>query len=79
MSAASLVLGTTSHNKARELVDLLKHPLCVGTVRQEVLKRLGDYYGRPFVDQWDFARFAANEKPDLDLTNPPKRLRTEQP
>jgi hypothetical protein len=35
----------------RTLVDLLKHPLCVGTARRLVLDQLTRHYHRPFADQ----------------------------
>ncbi len=52
------------------LVDLLKHPLCVGAVRRSVLDQLSRHYGRPFADQCDFAEYARQQKLDLDLTSP---------
>ncbi len=55
------------------LVDLLKQPFCVGVARRAVLDQLERRYGRPFADQWDFARFALERKLGLDLTSPPKR------
>jgi hypothetical protein len=58
---------------AQVLVDLLKHPLCVGPARRVVLDQLQRRYGQPFADQWDFVRFARRHQPDLDLTSPPRR------
>jgi hypothetical protein len=49
----------------RLLVELLRHPLCVGAPRREVLDVLGVHYQRTFADQWDFVRFAQEQKPDL--------------
>jgi hypothetical protein len=57
------------------LVDLLKHPLCVGQTRRLVLDQLGRHYHRPFADQWDFVDYAQQQKLDLDLTKPPVRFR----
>ncbi len=57
----------------QELVELLKHPLCVGPARRAVLGQLGLQHGRPFADQWEFVRFAEEQKLGLDLTSPPKR------
>jgi hypothetical protein len=42
----------------RSLVALLEHPLSVGSARRVVLNQLARHHGRPFADQWDFARFA---------------------
>jgi hypothetical protein len=52
---------------ARNLVELLRHPLCVGAARRTVLEQLARHYGRLFADQWDFARFALEQKLGLDL------------
>jgi hypothetical protein len=56
------------------LVELLKHPLCVGEARRAVLDALGTRYHRTFADQWDFIHFASEQYLDLDLTSPSKRL-----
>jgi hypothetical protein len=57
---------------AQTLVDILKHPLCVGEARRLVLQQLGRHYGRTFPDQWEFARFAEEKQLDLDLLSPPR-------
>jgi hypothetical protein len=54
------------------LVDLLKHPLCVGEARRLVLDQLQRHYKRPFTDQWDFVHFAEENNLGLDLTSPPQ-------
>jgi hypothetical protein len=59
--------------RAQTLVELLKHPLCVGEARRLVLDQLQRHYNRPFADQWDFVRFATEQKLGLDLTTPPQR------
>jgi hypothetical protein len=56
------------------LVELLKHPLCVGEARRAVLDTLGTRYGRTFADQWEFVRFAQENNLGLDFTSPPKEL-----
>jgi hypothetical protein len=58
---------------AQTLVDLLKQPFCVGEVRRLVLGQLARHYQRPFADQWDFVRFAQEQKLGLDLLTPPQR------
>jgi hypothetical protein len=57
---------------AETLVELLKHPLCVGESRRAVLDALGTRYRKHFADQWDFVRYAEEQKLDLDLLSPPK-------
>jgi hypothetical protein len=57
----------------QQLVDLLKHPLCVGEARRIVLDQLGLQHQRTFADQWEFVRFAEEQKLGLDFTSPPKR------
>jgi hypothetical protein len=51
-------------------VEVLKDPLCVGEARRVVLDQLGRRYGRHFEDQWDFVRFAEEQKLGLDFTSP---------
>jgi hypothetical protein len=58
---------------AQLLVDMLKHPLCVGPNREAVLAVLGHRYGRTFADRWEFVTFATERKLGLDLRSPPKR------
>jgi hypothetical protein len=58
---------------AQALVDLLKQPICVGEARRLVLGQLARHYQRPFADQWDFVRFAQQQKLGLDFTTPPHR------
>jgi hypothetical protein len=58
---------------AQTLVDLLKYPFCVGEARRLVLNQLARHYQRPFADQWDFVRFAQEQKLGLDLLTPPQR------
>jgi hypothetical protein len=55
------------------LVDLLKHPFCVGEPRRMVLEQLTRHYNRPFADQWEFVEYAQQQKLDLDFTSPPAR------
>ncbi len=55
------------------LVDLLKHPFCIGDGRRAVLDALGHTYDRRFADQWDFVDYARTHQPQLDLLTPPKR------
>jgi hypothetical protein len=59
---------------AQRLVDLLKHPFCVGEVRRVVLAQLSRHYRRPFADQWEFVAFATGQKLGLDLTSPVRRV-----
>jgi serine/threonine protein kinase len=61
----------------QESVALLKHPLCIGQARRVVLDHLGSKYQRSFTDQWEFVRFAEEQKLGLDYTTPPKRPRQE--
>ena len=52
------------------LVELLKHPLCVGTARRAVLDHLGLQHRRTFADQWEFVRYAKEQHLKLDFTTP---------
>jgi serine/threonine protein kinase len=55
----------------QDLVELLKHPLCLGRARRIILDRLGSHYKHAFADLWAFVRYAQDQKLDLDLTNLP--------
>jgi len=57
------------------LVDLLKHPFCVGQARRLELDQLARHYHRPFADQWDFVDYVQQQKLGFDLTTPPARSR----
>jgi hypothetical protein len=57
----------------QDLVDPLKMPTCFGQARRIVLDRLGNRYGRWFVNHWAFVRFATEKGLQLDFTTPPKR------
>jgi hypothetical protein len=56
-----------------QLVNLLKTPGFVGEARRVVLDHLGNRYKRHFADQWEFVRFAKEQKLDLDFTSPAQR------
>jgi phenylpyruvate tautomerase PptA (4-oxalocrotonate tautomerase family) len=58
---------------AQPLVELLKHPFCVGEPRRAVLDALEFTYNRRFADQWGFVQFVRDNKLPLDLLTPPKR------
>jgi hypothetical protein len=55
------------------LVELLKHPFCIGEARRAVLDALEVTYQRSFADQWEFVAYAEKHQPHLDLLTPPKR------
>ena len=77
------LLHPTFHPQPRPLppqtlVDLLKHPFCVGEAQRAVLDALEFTYKRPFADQWEFVEFVQKENPldngwPLDLLTSPKR------
>jgi serine/threonine protein kinase len=58
---------------AQTLVDLLKHPLCVGEARRLVLEQLARHYHRDFADQWEFVKYVREQNIGLDLTTPPEK------
>jgi hypothetical protein len=68
--AQSLAAVLAREPPAQALVDLLKHPCCVGEARRLVLEALSRHYQRSFADQWDFVDFAHQHKLGLDLTTP---------
>jgi hypothetical protein len=60
-----------------ELVEFLKQPTCVGPARRVILDQLENRYGRKFIDQWEFVRFAQEQGLGLDFTSPPQRFALE--
>jgi serine/threonine protein kinase len=56
----------------QQLVDLLKHPLCVDEARRIVLEQLENRYRRHFANHWEFVRFAEQHNLGLDFTTPPQ-------
>jgi hypothetical protein len=55
----------------QELVELLKHPTCLGPARRIVLDQLESHYKHAFADHWAFVRYAQEQKLGLDLSTPP--------
>jgi hypothetical protein len=57
----------------RQLVELLKHPLCANEARRLVLDQLGNRCQRHFEDSWEFVRFAEEQQLGLDFAGPVQR------
>jgi hypothetical protein len=55
------------------LVDLAKHPTCVGEPRRLVLLELGRRMNHPFADIWELVDWLRRHEPGLDLTSLPRR------
>jgi hypothetical protein len=83
LSAVSVLCAVTRPLPCRlstqDLVELLKMPTCFSRTRKVVLNHLGNRYGRPFANHWEFVRFAQEQGLDLDFTTPPKRPNRELP
>jgi hypothetical protein len=56
-----------------QLLDLLKHPICVGDARKIVLRRLEVVMNHPFATVWDLVDYLEQTEPGLDLSTPPTR------
>src|SRR5207244_13297744 len=56
------------------LVEVLKHPLCVGKSRRAVLDQLEIRFGRKLIDVWDFVEFAQSQSLKLDFARPPSGM-----
>jgi hypothetical protein len=72
------LLHPTFHPQPRPLpsetlVELLKHPFCIGEARRAVLDALEFTYKRKFANQWEFAEYAQKHQSQLDLLTRPKR------
>jgi hypothetical protein len=61
------------------LLDLLKHPACVGLTREAVLRELGRQHERYFRSVWDAVDWLQQHRPDLDLNSPPRIARDPPP
>ena len=61
------------------LVELLKHPACVGLMREAVLRELGRQHGRSFRSVWDAVAWLQEHRPDIDLNSPPRIAREPLP
>jgi serine/threonine protein kinase/flagellar motility protein MotE (MotC chaperone) len=72
-SAKSIIEPSPPPLSAQTLVDVLKHPFCVGEARRLVLEQLSRHYYRPFTDQWEFVQYVTDNQLPLDLTTPPVR------
>lgn len=57
----------------QKFVEFLKMPPFVGLIRRLVLDHLGNSYHRTFADQWDFVRFAREQRIKLDFVSLPQR------
>lgn len=55
------------------MVELLHRPIAVGPWRRAILDALGTRHRQYFRDQWDFVRYAQQQKLNLDFTAGPKR------
>jgi hypothetical protein len=68
-AVATLTARLTDHG----LVDLLKHPTCVGEARRLVLGEFSKRMKRDFADVWELADWLREHRPDVDLVSPPRR------
>ena len=59
----------------QQLVDLLKMPICVGPERDLILGLLSERHSVGFANLFAFVAWAEQNRPDLDLTTPPRRPR----
>jgi hypothetical protein len=67
-------LGVLAHRAtAQGLVDLLKHPLCVGQARDRVLSELRRQVNCPLEEYWEVIAWLAEHGPVPDLDTPPRR------
>jgi serine/threonine protein kinase len=64
---------TTRLNR-QDLVDLLKHPTCVGPARDIVLRRLGRLANRTFATLWELLDWLDANDPGVDVLTPPAAL-----
>jgi hypothetical protein len=58
----------------QDLIELLKHPCCVGAEREVILAALARRLGQDFATRWELAAWVKRHRPDLDLASPPRRV-----
>jgi hypothetical protein len=73
LSCAQPAMDLSPPLPAQTLVDLIKHPLCVGAPRHMVLQQLSRHYHRNFADQWEFVDYVHQRNLGLELTTPSQR------
>ena len=56
--------------EAEMLLQALKQPGCVGTIRAALIEHLGRRYRRSFADVWELVASLKEAAPDLDLDSP---------
>jgi hypothetical protein len=60
------------------IVELMKHPLCVGSLRSLALQRAEQVAGTPFKSRWEFVEWLRQRHPEIDLSAPPKYLQKDK-
>src|SRR5262249_15996681 len=73
LPALYIVLPPPCRLTTHQLVDLLKHPFCVGAARRVVLDQLENRYRRKFADQWEFVRYAQGHDLGVDFATSAQR------
>lgn len=58
----------------QQLVDVLKHPGCVGWAREEVLRQFERQANRRFTNVWELVDWLIENDPGLDILSPPADL-----
>jgi hypothetical protein len=71
--ARAFIKKQSEQKEPRSTTRLLKQALCVGAARRVILDRPEDRYQQHFADQWEFVRFATEQRLGLDFTSPPQR------
>jgi hypothetical protein len=69
----SALSRAVANRSAPELVELLKHPGCVGQARAVVLQKMGEKFDRRFSDVWELVDWLAVNAPEIDAASPPVR------
>jgi hypothetical protein len=73
-SIPSVIDAALTHLPVQDLVDVLKMPTCIGRHRMAVLRALGLRAKRKFEDVWEVVAWLRQERPEVDLTIPARRL-----
>jgi hypothetical protein len=71
---ANALRGLAERTRSQQVIDLLKHPLCVGPYAAVLLSELSRREQRPFADVWQVADWAEGHEPPLDWASAPRRF-----
>jgi tRNA A-37 threonylcarbamoyl transferase component Bud32 len=67
--------GLAGSMTTQDIVNVLKHPFCVGRTRAELVRELGRRLNRRSDGVWELLAWLQEHQPDVDLSTPPRPAR----